>query len=248
MEPTTHTGVVGTYKVNDGISITAGVADTTYNSPALNDGTTASSMTYPTLMGAVALTAPDSWGWMKGATFNLGVINTPGTLNGSGGATSYYAGATVPTPLTALKVGVSFDYLDMHNEAGNYNPANDSIWDAALYASYQFNDKLSLNLRGEYLNQSNLGNSGPYYNYSGAIVPYVNSTGGYYNGYYSYGQPPNVEAVTATLQYTLWANVLSRVEVRWDHAETGTPFAYGSNGMYGTANAFTLALNLIYQF
>ena len=72
-------------------------------------------MTYPTLMGTVALTAPDSWGWAKGATFNLGVINTPGTYNGSGSATSYYAGATVPTPWTALKVGASFDYLDIHN-------------------------------------------------------------------------------------------------------------------------------------
>ena len=30
------------------------------------------------------------------------------------------------------------------------NP-RDSAWDLALYASYQVNDKLSFNLRGEYL-------------------------------------------------------------------------------------------------
>ena len=41
---------------------------------------------------------------------------------------------------------------------GYLNPANDSVWDVALYANYQCNDKLSFNLRGEYLNQSNLGN------------------------------------------------------------------------------------------
>ena len=255
MEPTSHTGILGTFKATDWISFSAGIADTTFNQSAINAGTSAGAMYYPTTMGVVALTAPDSWGWAKGATFNIGAINTPGTYNGSGGGTSFYAGATVPTPLTALKVGASFDYLDIHNSPYNTqtgynnspNPANDSIWDVALYASYQFNDKLSLNLRGEYLNQQNVGGDSYYgYSYSG-IVPYVQGSYYYYNGYNN-TSAPNVEAVTATLQYALWANVLSRVEFRWDHAEHGTPFAYASNGEYGTANAFTLALNLIYQF
>ena len=65
---------------------------------------------------------------------------------------------------------------------------------------------------------------------------------------------PNVEELTVTLQYALWANVLSRVEFRWDHAEHGTPFGYttySETSYYnagGTSNAYTLALNLIYQF
>ena len=253
MEPTTHTGILATFKATDWISLSAGIADTYYNGyyggflPGVNSGTSANAMNWPTVMGSVALTAPDSWGWAKGATFNAGVINNGGNSyysnQGGGGATSLYAGATVPTPLTALKVGASFDYLEMHNQAAyGYNPGNDNIWDVALYGSYQFNDKLSLNLRGEYLNQSGAG-----YNSATVLVPYVQN-GYYYNNYYYNYIAPNVEAVTATLQYALWANVLSRVEFRWDHAEHGTPFAYGSSGQYGTANAFTLALNLIYQF
>ena len=52
------------------------------------------------------------------------------------------------------------------------------------------------------------------------------------------------EEVTATVQYNLWANVISRAEFRWDHAAHGTQF--GSNDQ--NANAYLVALNLIYQF
>jgi hypothetical protein len=243
MEPTTHTGVLATFKAADWISFSAGVADTTYNwgyLPGVNSGTSVDAMNYPTAMGSIALTAPDSWGWAKGATFNAGVINSPSSNNG--GATSFYAGATVPTPLTALKVGASFDYLDMHNQYSqyNYNPANDNIWVVGAYASYQFNDKLSFNVRGEYLNQQGAGA------YSGTyLVPKVDNSY-YYGGYYE--TKPNVEEFTATVQYQIWANVLSRAEFRWDHCESGTPFAYSSSGYYGTKNAYMLAINLIYQF
>jgi hypothetical protein len=225
MEPTTHTGVLGTFKVNDEISFSAGIADTTYTggyNSGINDGTTSGSLVYPTALGSVALTAPDSWGWAKGATFNAGIVNSPGSS--ATGATSYYAGITVPTPLSALKVGAAFDYLDEHNSAPG-NHANDSAWDAGLYGNFQANDKLSFNLRAEYLDQSNLGGS--------SFIPIFVAK--------------EAEEVTATVQYNLWANVLSRVEVRWDHAEHGTPFTSNS-GYTSDANAFTFALNMIYQF
>jgi hypothetical protein len=82
--------------------------------------------------------------------------------------------------------------------------------------------------------------------------------------------------VTSTLEYALWANVLSRLEFRWDHDASGggnafggsVPgvgggegdfvarggnYAYGYNGAGGSfrdtqKNAFSLALNLIYKF
>jgi hypothetical protein len=235
MEPTTQTGVLGTFKANDEVSFSAGLADTTYANgylPGVNSGTTGNgsvgAMTYPTALGSVALTAPDSWGWVKGATFNAGIINSPGS--GQGGATSYYAGVTVPTPLSALKTGLSFDYLDMHNAKAAGNHGNDSIWDVALYGNYQATDKLSFNLRGEYLNQQNVGASAT------SIIVYSGS-----------GRPPQVEELTATVQYSLWANVLTRAEIRWDHAETSQPFTSNS-GLTSTGDAFTFALNVIYQF
>ena len=49
-------------------------------------------------------------------------------------ATSLYAGVTVPTPMSALKVGAAFDYLDVHNGGTAANPSDDSTWVGGLYA------------------------------------------------------------------------------------------------------------------
>jgi hypothetical protein len=222
MEPTTHTGVLGTYKVADALTISAGLADTSW----LNGGYTASynnSLYYPTVLGLVTLTAPDSFGWAKGATLTGGIINTSGSQDTGGGATSWYAGFTLPTPVSALKLGGAFDYLNVHH---GYNS-----WDIAGYGTFQINDKTSFNLRAE-LNE---------------------------------GQSSDFaqEEITATLQYNLWANVLTRLEFRWDHTEhgygyqsagsgqpIGSSYYYGENYSNGTPekDAFLLAAQLIYTF
>jgi hypothetical protein len=184
-----------------------------------------------TLAGAVALTAPDSWGWVKGATLNLGVLLNPY----KDGADNYYAGLTLPTPSSALKVGASFDLRSVANGNGNVanangpkNPQNDSGWVVGLYGNYQATDKLSFNLRGEY------------FDLSGAGSPYVAPANG------------KGEEFTATLQYNLWANVTSRAEFRWDHSDQGDAFGYISSGPKagdaGTGNSYILALNVIYSF
>jgi len=244
IEPSTHTGVLASYKVGDSLTLTAGVAD------GSNIGTLvqpingrAALETQKAYMGAIALTAPDSWGALKGATLNLGIINSVdsnvlggttvpllgGTFGALGlntfGTTSWYAGLMIPTPNSALKFGASFDYLELHNKSAT-NPNDDSSWNVAVYANLQATDKLSFNARAEYLDDT-----------AGLI----------YGGY-----GPQAEEITFTTQYQLWANVLSRVEFRWDHVEHGTPFD-GSNGTNTAgdpyhANAFMLAFNLIYQF
>ncbi len=224
IEPTTHTGVLGTYKVNDNISVQAGIADGSNVGPgptAVNG--TSTFETQKAYLGAVALTAPSSWGWASGATLNAGIIDeedsTFGGASHPAGVTSYYVGATVPTPVTALKTGAAFDYAAGHDGTGE-------IWVAGLYGSYQINDKTSFNLRGEY--------------------------GQGDTGFYTLAAPHprnDFEEFTATLQYNLWANVLSRVEFRWDHAEHGTPFGIAPTSGAGIKNNdFLLALNLIYQF
>jgi hypothetical protein len=57
-----------------------------------------------------------------------------------------------------------------------------------------------------------------------------------------------VVAVTTTLQYDLWKNVLSRLEFRWDHAADGTEPYGGETTAGGKDNSFILAANLIYKF
>jgi len=220
IEPTTHTGVLATYKVNDMLTAQAGIADT-YN----GFNSTSSIESQKAYMGDLQFTAPDSAGFMSGATLTVAVIDAANY------ATWFYAGATLPTPAKALKVGAAFDYVDLHNGAsGTANPANDSAWNIALYSSFQATDKLSLNLRAEYLSGEG---------------------DGLYDGYVA-SNANTAEEFTATVQYQLWVNVLSRVEFRWDHVEHGYAFGYSQGaatlGDANRANDFLLALNLIYQF
>ena len=239
IEPTTHTGVLATYKVNDMITVSAGIANT-WNADTIVAGgepkfglnNTAQFESQKTYMGSIAFTAPDSAGFMKGATLTVGAINGVDSLaNGAGSMTSFYTGLTVPTPVSALKVGAAFDFFDLHNGGVPGNSSDDSTWVAGLYGSFQATDKLSLNMRAEYLSSAG---SGLYdANFTGTVNGGSNSA----------------EEFTATAQYNLWANVISRVEFRWDHAEHGDFFGYNSaTGNPNKGNDFLLALNLIYQF
>jgi len=263
IEPTTHTGILGVYKINDIVTVEGGVADTSYAGYGSYSAYYNNQLYLPTVMGGVALTAPDSFGWAKGATFSFDVINTSGNLaqvNGTGanantkngnGATTYYAGVTLPTPIAALKFGAAFDYLNARDISAN-------TWVAAVYSTYQFNDKLSLNLRAEYMDAG--GNSS-------VTVPAVNPAGffttgpaslngGAFNG--ANGTDQQAQEITATVQYALWANVLTRLEIRWDHVNGSNPGSGGpgynnnvvsATGPGGNRNdAFLLAAQAIYTF
>jgi hypothetical protein len=247
MEPTTHTGILAAYKATDWLAAQFGLVDASYTGGGVYNANTAygsnvgtggpnnqtGGLYHPTFMWGPTLTAPDSFGWAKGATLSIATIlnghntsvpssATPGNNSGQG-ATTYYAGVTLPTPIAALKFGASFDYLNARDVNGNE-------WAAAVYSTYQFNDKVSLNLRAEYFEGKPLDTSGAY-TFVGA------------------GTQGNNEAqeITATLQYALWANVLTRLEARWDHSN-GTSYGYVSNTGGFQENAFMLAAQAVYTF
>jgi hypothetical protein len=231
IEPTTHTGVLATYKINDMLTVQAGIADGSNVAGGPNglNGTSAieSQKAY---MGDIQFTAPDSAGWAKGATMTMAIINSVGNGAANPGSTSLYAGMTLPTPISALKLGSCFDYLDIHNGHIAGNSSDDSIWNIAVYSTFQATDKLSLNFRGEFLENED----------AGAVTP---------GTVYAKG---TAFEFTGTIQYNLWANVISRLEVRWDHVGHSNVFGANSTGpTTGAAfrnNDFLLALNLIYQF
>jgi Putative beta-barrel porin-2, OmpL-like. bbp2 len=237
IEPTTFTGILGTYKVNDIISFSAGIANDEFENSFTSSTSVESDKTY---MGSVTLTAPDSAGFLKGSTLSGGVVRGTDAyfIGGGDGAqgdtTSFYIGATLSTPINQLKVGFSYDYLiepDDFEEAGNQG---DNIWDVAGYATIQATDKLSFNFRGEILNDSSTGEPDGFSDDDVSL----------YNGHYA-------EELTATVQYNLWANVMTRGEFRWDHADTHAFGADSSPGFEGDSfrkNDFLLALNVIYQF
>ncbi len=203
IEPTTHTGLLATYRINDMLTVSAGVANTfgaTINERAHGPNTSVGGRTmaesYKAYMGSIAFTAPSDWGWASGSTLYAGIVNGFNTAAGDA-QTSFYVGGTLATPVTGLKLGAAFDYLTMDE----YPSAADSIWTLGLYASYQASEKLSFHARGEYLNGETAGDDLAVY------------------------------ALTGTVQYDLWENVISRLEVRWDHCAD----APGGTGIFGGA-------------
>lgn len=61
--------------------------------------------------------------------------------------------------------------------------------------------------------------------------------------------PEETLSITGTIQYDLWKNVLSRLEVRWDHALDGGGVWGGKEvGEGDDKNAWLLAANIVYRF
>lgn len=244
IEPLQHTGVLASYQATDWLGLSAGVANTASSrinergsrflnafNPVTNAPITGDvDESEKTYMGGITLTAPESMGFLKGATLYGAIING---LNGSAYATDnrltqYYAGATIPTPLEGLSVGASYDY----RANGMPSKTGSSYANAvAGYLSYQATEKLKLNNRFEYAS----GTKGTFFyddsTDASIVTPRHND---------------EVIADTVTVDYSLWANVITRAEFRWDHYLDSNPGAFGGSNLDN--NALSLALNVIYKF
>lgn len=209
VEPTTHTGVLMTYQLLDSLGASFGIADTM--GPVINARSTRAE-SHKTYMGSLAFTIPESAGFLSGSSVYVGAID------GFGSATedqsNFYLGATLNTPVTGVKVGAAFDYVDdlvvgaVQSDVRTY----------AGYISFQATEKMSIHGRAEYADIDNV-----------------------------YGS--DIFALTGTLQYDLWRNVLSRLEIRWDHNASGNESFGGTTvGLPDKKNFWTVAANLIYKF
>ena len=217
IEPTEHTGILASYKVNDMISFSAGIANTHTAGVNARD----INQTKKTYMGSIALTAPADWGFIGGSSLYFGAV----TGFGGGGVNTddtqnYYAGAVLKTPVEGLSVGLAWDHVSNSQFTGGASGESASVY--AVYASYRATEKLSLHARAEYCDEVILDNHGNY-------------------------------ELTGTIQYDLWKNVISRLEARWDHANTtgSTGQAFGNQGALGAPrsdNAYVLLANIIYKF
>ncbi len=141
IEPTQHTGLLASYRVSDAISLSAGIANTTdadINGAAVNTQR-------KTYMAAATLTAPDSFGFLKGTSVTAGWV---GGRDNAGSRTvdSLYVGGTIPLPIKDLSLGVAWD-----NKTRD-NASDTSV--VAAYLSYKVSDKLTANARVEYLDAS----------------------------------------------------------------------------------------------
>ncbi len=88
----------------------------------------------------------------------------------------------------------------------------------ALYASFKATEKMGFHTRAEYAKAGSVLGEG------------------------------KIFALTGTLQYDLWENVLSRLEVRWDHKADGTDFSTPTSTGNTKKNEVALIANLVYKF
>ncbi len=244
IEPQTETGVLASYRFNDMISASAGIANTV--GPSINSraftpvqAVNAYAESYKAYMGSIAITAPDSLGFASGSTLYGGIVNGfNNSVLGSGlgmPTLNAYVGGTLATPITGLRLGAAWDLLNIDStpHSGPFAGTKDQadIWSLAGYASFQATEKLSFHGRAEYV--------------TGDIDQGFGTV-----GLGTFGRDNSIYALTATAQYDLWKNVLSRVEFRWDHVEHGLAFgaADPNTGAPTRSNAFLLAANIIYKF
>jgi hypothetical protein len=234
VEPTEHTGILGSYKVNDELSFSAGVANTLIagiNTRNTYDGQSGSAW-HKTVMGSATFTAPSDWGWAAGSAFYAGMVyGFAGGVEGAGGTqggnqANYYVGATLNSPWKEVTFGAAFDYVQ--NLAGTSIGgvhADDYIF--GLYNTIKATDKLSFNTRAEYWEID--GKGGP----QGSSL---GSNGGV--------------SLTETVQYDLWANVISRLEFRYDHftSESAIGYALPTAVLVDRGTSYGLYANLIYKF
>ena len=231
-EPTTHTGLLTTYQVSEILSVNLGIANTfgsTINGRAFQPTPPNSQAeSWKTYLVSFTLTAPTNTGFLAGSTLSACIINGFNQslfdlTSGQSGAneTHYYVGGTMNTPVSGLKFGTAFDYIDVHNAHGD-------IYSLGAYAAFQATEKLSFYGRAEYARQR-----GDFL----LLAPL----------------PEKTMEFTATMQYDLWKNVLSRLELRWDHSLSGEkvwgPIRENETGVTaGLRNEFELIANLVYKF
>src|SRR5205823_3342457 len=164
-EPASHTGVLLSYTVCPVLTVMAGVANT-YNNGINWRGVrgTTPSETEKTYMGMIMLTAPtNGFGFLGGSTLAATVVNGLNNASGDAGTTltdghvtCLNVSATTPTPLTNLRLGLSYDYMDGPNVPFAAVDTKSKYVNAVTgYLMYQATEKLKLNGRVEYTSASN---------------------------------------------------------------------------------------------
>ena len=246
IEPTELTGVLASYKFCDEFSLSTGIANTlmaginTRAYPADNYGDQSKDW-HKAFLASATFTTPSSWGWAAGSSLYAGIVygfngqdnDNSGTGYHQGGdQINYYAGATLNTPCKQLTLGAAFDYAQ--NYGGGYSTATESahgdVLAAGLYATVKATDKLSFNGRAEYV----------YGKYRDTYIPDTTPVTDRYSA--------DGFELTGTVEYDLWANVISRLELRWDHANINEVPLDTGDSYLAHKNAVGFYANVIYKF
>jgi hypothetical protein len=227
-ETSAHTGVAAFYKVNDMITVQGGVGNVgLFNSQVDAKSPVESAKAY---LAMITFTAPESMGFLKGATLSGGFTTGPNVGNGPY-AEQFYVGGTIPLPISTLSLGYAYDYTANIKQFIAADPTVDGGYAnaIALYILWQATEKLKINTR----------------------LDYTTATVGWYDpqGVVPGQDNDKLGSLTVTADYSLWKNVVSRAEFRWDHSfDDVSRFGGTVAGEPRDGNAVSLALNIIYLF
>ena len=230
IEPTTHEGVLASYAVNDMLSVSAGIANSSgvtgggrVVGTGVGIGTPIPGESQKSYMASIAITAPDSAGFLSGGSLYAGVVDGLTGASTAAETTNIYVGATLPTPVEGLAVGIGWDYRLNNGGNGFSAPGTTGAgWASALagYLSYDVTEKIAAHYR----------------------IDWAKGTDDTF-GADANGTEDKLLSNTITLDYKAWENVISRLEVRWDHS-------LDAQYRYGVADRNDIAIigNFIYQF
>jgi len=223
IEPHTHTGLLASTEVVEGVDISVGLTngfDSAGVNPQTNDGH--AQFGY---VAAASLTAPESLGFLSGSTLYVGYVNGNNESTGQNAKDDelLYIGATLDTPIDNLSLGIAYDDREFADRADRNADA------ISFYAAYQLSDSLSLAGRYE------IADLNP--NFAAAGL----------------AGPPNdtLEITTLTIGYSLWENVLTRLEFGWERGAGNYPAAARNALGYvmdGQGDSSYFALNAFYSF
>ena len=264
--PLTHTGVYADYKFNDTFEAKFGVVDGWNNSVSPGEqtgfgGATDAQNDYPfggkAITGQLNITAPG-----KNANICQSFIYSPsgeaGVVGGiDNGPVAVYDiwGNWSPTFVkdSALTLGFNadFGYNGASGAPLQSDPAfgggvggtpffagsldSNTWYGVALYASYKVNKVITLSARGEYLHEDS------------AINPKfgVGSGGAAFTNCDDFSE-------TLTASFSVWDNLLTRVEYRYDHVVTGSVFNNlgftSSSGSATYQDQNEISLEAVYSF
>ena len=219
LENSAHTGADLSYDFNDYVSAKFGVGNsgpTNIDARSLNPEGRVTDKV--TYLGMLSFSLPDDSGFLPGAGLSVGYTSTMphGAVNNR--FNNFYVGGSAPITDT-FSVGIAFDLSEF--EA----PGSDTTaWALAGYAGFQATEKLGIHGR----------------------VDYGTSDGATFGTGATGGDDEEILAITATIDYSLWDNVISRVEARYDmNLDNGNGF--GTAGDTDDENIW-FALNVIYVF
>jgi hypothetical protein len=187
VEPTHHTGILATYRVDETIEILAGLANTT--GPETN-GSGAGNGSSKTWLASVSYTLPSGTGALAGTELYYGLVSGNATGVSGGDDEYHYASVKLPELVAKLGIKVVWDHVEYESQVADSNVLG-------LYFDYALNADTTLNVRYETGNINVEGASGA-------------------DQALDTGNADNIQSFTIGVNHKIWENVISRIEYRND--------------------------------